>query len=97
VLAVFGERDVQVPALASAARIDSVLRASGNRDATVRVFPRANHVIRIRPIEGERFEWPRPAPGYLDLVLVWMRRHAGLPPPSATAAVFPQIARDSTQ
>jgi hypothetical protein len=45
VLAIFGEKDVQVPPAQSVPPMDSALRAAGNRDVTIRVFPNLNHLF----------------------------------------------------
>jgi hypothetical protein len=73
VLAIYGAADERIPAQASAARIERSLRAGANRDVTVRTFPAANHELRILPlVAGGKWDWPRAAPGYLDLVTTWM-------------------------
>jgi alpha-beta hydrolase superfamily lysophospholipase len=81
VLAIYGAADELVPAAGSAARIAMALRLGGNRDATVRMFPAANHVLRTLPlVAGGRWDWPRVAPGYLDLMTNWIDAHsASLP------------------
>ena len=45
VLALFGEKDVQVPPAQSVPPMEAAFRAAGNRDATVRVFPGLNHLF----------------------------------------------------
>jgi len=77
VLLVYGEADELVSARPSAERLAAALREAGNNDVTTRIYPRANHVVRLvasplAPATG-RWEWPRPAPGYLDEVLRWTR------------------------
>ena len=73
VLVVFGAADELVPAPVSESRIRQALRNGGNRDATLRVFPAANHVLRQLPlVAGGRWDWPKAAPGYLDLVDEWI-------------------------
>jgi dienelactone hydrolase len=75
-LVVFGASDELVPAPASAARIGLALREGGNRDATVRVYPAANHVLRRLPLRaGGAWSWPRAAPGYLEGVTAWIAAH----------------------
>ena len=66
-LAIFGELDPLLPALESAATYGKALRAAGNRDATIVVFPQGNH--RIRVAETGDF-----VPGYLDLLADWTAR-----------------------
>ena len=66
-LALFGARDVLVPAWESAAIYDRTLRAAGNRDVTLAIFPQGNHRIRIE--ETGDF-----CPGYLDLLGDWAAR-----------------------
>src|SRR5207302_1361096 len=53
VLVMFGELDDVVPVHISVERIEAALKRAGNRDATVKVFPKANHTI-------------QPAPDFLD-------------------------------
>jgi dienelactone hydrolase len=72
VLAFFGERDNVVPVQPSVERIDRALKQAGNRDATIKIYPNADHVIKVRlPDSGGRWDWPRPAAGYLDLMIDW--------------------------
>jgi fermentation-respiration switch protein FrsA (DUF1100 family) len=66
-LAIFGARDVLVPAWESAAIYDRALRAAGNRDATLAIFPQGNHRLRIE--ETGDF-----CPGDLDLLGDWVAR-----------------------
>ena len=74
VLAIYGAADELVPAGRSAAMIEAALRAGGNRDATVRIFPAANHMLRTLPlVAGGAWDWPRAAPGYLELTTRWMK------------------------
>ena len=76
-LIVFGAADELIPAPLSADRIGQALRDAGNRDATVRLFPAANHVLRHLPLfAGGTWDWPKAAPGYLDAVTAWIERHA---------------------
>jgi pimeloyl-ACP methyl ester carboxylesterase len=76
-LVVFGAADELLPAAPSAANIGRALEDGGNRDHTLRTFPAANHVLRTLPlVAGGAWDWPRAAPGYLDLVTDWMRAHA---------------------
>jgi dienelactone hydrolase len=77
VLAVYGAADELIPAKASANSIERALHQGGNRDVTVRVFPAANHVIRTLPlVAGGKWDWPRAAPGYMELVTSWILEHS---------------------
>jgi dienelactone hydrolase len=75
VLLVYGAADELVPAQQSAERLAGALRAGGNKDVTVRVYPRANHVVRLvtSPLApaGNAWQWPRQAPGYASEVMSW--------------------------
>lgn len=62
-LAIFGGRDVLLPAWQGAREVGTALAASPCRDATVVVFPEADHRIRV---DGEF------ATGYLDLLGDWI-------------------------
>jgi dienelactone hydrolase len=78
VLVVFGADDELLPARISAARIDRALHHAANQDFTVRVFPGANHVLRRLPLVlGGKWDWPKAAPGYLELVTRWIANHSG--------------------
>ena len=77
-LVVFGAADELLPAPESAANIESAL-ARGGAEHAVRTFPSANHMLLTlpRPAGGAwEWDWPRAAPGYLELVTDWMRAHA---------------------
>lgn len=77
VLVVFGAADELIPASLSAARIQAALRDGGNRDAAVRVFPAANHVLRQLPlVAGGKWDWPKAAGGYLDGITDWIVAHS---------------------
>lgn len=85
VLAIYGAADELVPAKKSASRVERELKRAKNPDVTVRVFPAANHVLRTLPlVAGGKWDWPRAAPGYLDLVTGWMRDHVATAPPAPT-------------
>jgi pimeloyl-ACP methyl ester carboxylesterase len=75
-LVVFGADDELLPAAASAANIERALKEGGNADFKLKTFPAANHVLRTLPlVAGGAWDWPRAAPGYLDLLSEWMRAH----------------------
>ncbi len=76
VLLLYGAADELVPAKASARAIEHALRRGGNHDVTLNVFPAANHVLRTLPQRaGGKWDWPRAAPGYLELVTKWVAEH----------------------
>jgi uncharacterized protein len=73
VLAIYGAADELIPARASAKAVERELRRGHDRDVTVRVFPAANHIIRTLPlVAGGKWDWPRAAPGYMELVTRWV-------------------------
>jgi dienelactone hydrolase len=77
VLGVYGAADELVPAKPSANAIERALHQGGNHEVTVRVFPAANHVIRILPlVAGGKWDWPRAAPGYMELMTTWIEQHS---------------------
>ena len=59
VLALFGELDDVVPVQASVSKIESALRRGGNKDVTVKVYPKASHTI-------------QPAPDFLRDMVDWL-------------------------
>jgi hypothetical protein len=88
VLVVYGAADELVPASTSAERLRLALRAGSHPDATVRVFPAANHMIRRLPLAaGGAWDWPRAAPGFLDTVTAWMLAHVDVHAPEAVRSV----------
>jgi dienelactone hydrolase len=74
-LFVFGDADELVPVPASVSIIERTLRESGRR-AEIKVFPGADHTIRVVSSGG----WRVYAPGYLETMEDWLRRTLpGLP------------------
>ena len=61
VLVMFGELDDVVPAQTSAARIADTLKLAGNKDVTIKIFPKDNHTIEH-------------APDFLNTMLDWTVR-----------------------
>ena len=84
VLLVYGEADELVPARASAERLERALHEGKNPDAKVRIYPGANHVVRLvsSPLapRDARWDWPRPARGYLADVSAWLDARVGTRP-----------------
>jgi uncharacterized protein len=83
VLAMFGELDLQVPAEENKQAIAAALEKGGNKDYTVHVFPKANHLY-ITAGTGSPKEYPTLkkefVPGFLDFVTRWIRTKTGLQP-----------------
>jgi uncharacterized protein len=70
VLLLYGEKDQRVPVEESRKKIEAALKAAHNRRYTVRVFPNANHTLRVAP-SGSGFAWPSNPPGYLETLRQW--------------------------
>jgi uncharacterized protein len=64
VLIIYGERDNPSQSIA---RIEQALKEAGNRNYTVRVFPKADHSLEVRG-EDDRTKW---AEGFLELLTNW--------------------------
>jgi pimeloyl-ACP methyl ester carboxylesterase len=75
VLAVHGAEDVDVPA-----KVNSVLfaRLSGHRNSRQQIFPRADHYLLVRIADPDR-EYRRLSPGYLPLLVDWIRSQSVAP------------------
>ncbi|HEX6627197.1 MAG TPA: alpha/beta fold hydrolase [Gemmatimonadaceae bacterium] len=75
-----GGLDRSVPTAESAPVFRSVFRESGNRDATVRVYPRGNHgLLAARTgFDDEARYLSYYLPGFQDSVVSWIRRHVSL-------------------
>lgn len=71
VLLVYGEKDERVPVLPSMRNIEAALRAGGNTSISMRIYPGADHTLRINTPTDTRFHWPRNPPGYPQLLTVW--------------------------
>jgi fermentation-respiration switch protein FrsA (DUF1100 family) len=76
VLAIYGERDRQVPVAVSSAALAAALAQSGNHDLTLIIYPDASHAIgKTRTSElGE--EWLGYVPEYLDDMADWVLQQA---------------------
>jgi dienelactone hydrolase len=72
ILAIYGEKDRQVPPAENIARLSTAVEQSGNRDFTLIIYPDASHAIgRTRTGElGE--EWTGYVPEYLDDMTDWV-------------------------
>lgn len=70
VLAIWGEADQLVPVERSAAVFRKALKRSENPDFTLRVFPKADHSMRLP--DGSM------APGYLEAMTDWLGQRVGL-------------------
>jgi len=77
VLAVFGERDTQVPAALNRGPMEQALKRGGNGDFTIRVIPRANHLYQDS-VTGGPAEYgtlkKEFIPGFLDLITSWINK-----------------------
>jgi hypothetical protein len=75
VFAVFGGRDLQVPAAANRRQLEIALKQGGNRAVTVKVYPEANHLF-MPAVTGELAEYatlPKPfVASLLDDVATWI-------------------------
>jgi uncharacterized protein len=74
-LAIFGEADKLTPSEESARRIKLALSSGGNKDHTVKIFPNADHALLVSPGKDAKWDWERPAPGWLELMGDWLQKH----------------------
>lgn len=75
-LFVFGSVDSNMPVDASIPLMEGALKRAGNRDYTIRVFPRGRHDL-IEGIDGGPREFPRMkrfVPGYWDAMADWVTK-----------------------
>ena len=75
VLAIFGELDTLTPVKETTANFRRGLHQAGNKDLTIKVFPRADHSLLVWPAPNEPAHWPVLAPGYLETMTSWIDRH----------------------
>jgi pimeloyl-ACP methyl ester carboxylesterase len=80
VLALYGGRDLNVPAARNIAALDDALKNAGNRDYKIKLFPNANHngletdKARLSPDEQRYLQ--RLVPGIFTDRLNWVLSHA---------------------
>ncbi len=72
ILAFYGERDAQLPALRCAETLVGLRRRQGI-DVTVHVFPDTDHRLIQHPAPNAAFDWPRLPAGYLPALAAWMQ------------------------
>ena len=81
VLAIFGERDLQVPTGQNRGAMEEIFKKSGNRQVTVHVVPRANHLYQDS-VTGNATEYATLkkefVPGFLDVLGNWVSEHTRL-------------------
>ncbi len=78
VLALFGELDTLTPIAETMANFRRGLARAGNKDVTIRVFPKADHALLVWPGPDDQAHWPTLAPGYLSTMTNWIGRHVGV-------------------
>jgi pimeloyl-ACP methyl ester carboxylesterase len=74
ILGIFGELDNNILAEKNMAAWESALKASGNRDYTLRIVPKANH-LQLEANIGSNAEMPslrRFAPAYANTIIEWL-------------------------
>ncbi len=73
-LNVDGELDKNVPVEESFTRMESALKKAGNKDFTLKVFPKADHSILVPSGSGR----PVLAPGFLDFITDWLLKRVSV-------------------
>jgi pimeloyl-ACP methyl ester carboxylesterase len=73
-LVILGDRDAITPTAETARRIDSTLRAGGNRDVTMRLLPSAGHDLLVPTTFGISWVEQAPATGWIEEMTTWMLR-----------------------
>ena len=71
-LIIFGGKDTDVPLEESLRRLVPALHGAGGR-SVIEIFPNAGHDLRVEPSKGEPWDFPRFAPGYLELLPSWVK------------------------
>jgi len=75
VLALFGELDTLTPVKETTANFRNGLVKAGNKDYTIKVFPKADHALLVWPKPDDTFHWPVLAAGYLETMTNWIDKH----------------------
>jgi pimeloyl-ACP methyl ester carboxylesterase len=80
VLALFGEKDLQVPPDVNVGPMRAALERAPTKDFTIEVVPGANHLFQ-EAVTGSPTEYATLkkefVPGFLDLMTRWILKHAG--------------------
>ncbi len=81
ILALFGEKDLQVPAESNRAAVEAALKKGGDKDVTVKVLPRTNHLF-LQSDTGSPAEYATMkkefVPGFLDILTEWIQQHSAV-------------------
>jgi len=79
VLALYGGKDLNVPAAKNVAALTQELNDEGNRDYMIKVFPDANHEgleVSDAMLDNEQARYlQRQVPGFFDTLQGWMLSH----------------------
>ena len=80
-LAIYGELDTLTPLPQTIANIEAALKKAGNKDYTIKVFPKADHPM-LEAETGGRQELPRLrrfVPGYWGTMAEWLQKRVTTP------------------
>jgi len=77
VLAIWGDKDINLPAEQSKESIRIALKTAGNRDVTLKMFANADHTLVLTRPKDAPWDFPRYAPGYFNLMASWIHRRFG--------------------
>jgi hypothetical protein len=75
-LAIYGQRDQQVPVAQSSARLAAAVAQAGNRDFTLIIYPDASHAVGKTRTGELREEWTGYVPEYLEDMSDWVLQQA---------------------
>jgi hypothetical protein len=70
-LLLFGADDALVPVQASVTQTTAILRSHGNEQVIVRVFPGADHTLRVPASTADG--WPHNAAGFPQIIVTFAR------------------------
>jgi len=76
VLVVLGEKDEMTPVEQTARLTSRALRKAGNTDYMIREIPGANHTLIVSRTPGESWLDQRPASGWVDGMIAWVKARA---------------------
>lgn len=76
VLAIFGGMDTAISVEENKARLRAALKRGKNKDYTIKVFPKANHLLQLAETNAAgRSSGGRYVPGYFETMITWIRKH----------------------
>src|SRR5262249_32255743 len=77
VLGLWGEDDINLPALKSKSIVEAALHKGGNTKYVTKLFPHAEHGLLVVRTPGGGWDFPRAVAGSRELIAQWLAEQVG--------------------